>query len=41
MTFEETERGATIHISTANSKALEAIYKFLRFQINEHKTGDS
>jgi hypothetical protein len=39
--FEETERGATIHISTANSKALEAIYKFLRFQIEEHKTGDS
>ena len=39
--FEETERGATIHISTSNSKALEAIYKFLRFQIKEHKTGDS
>jgi hypothetical protein len=27
--FEETERGASIHISTANSKALQAIYKFL------------
>jgi hypothetical protein len=39
--FEETERGASIHISTANSKALLAIYKFLRFQIKEHKTGDS
>ena len=39
--FEETERGATIHISTTNSKALDAIYKFLRFQIKEHKTGDS
>ena len=39
--FEETERGASIHISTANSKALQAIYKFLRFQIKEHKTGDS
>jgi hypothetical protein len=39
--FEETERGATIHISTTNSKALQAIYKFLRFQIKEHKTGDS
>lgn len=38
---EETELGATIHISTTNSKALEAIYKFLRFQIKEHKTGDS
>ena len=39
--FEETERGATIHISTTNGKALDAIYKFLRFQIKEHKTGDS
>jgi hypothetical protein len=39
--FEETERGAAIHISTTNSKALDAIYKFLRFQIKEHKTGDS
>jgi hypothetical protein len=39
--FEETERGASIHISTTNSKALQAIYKFLRFQIKEHKTGDS
>ena len=39
--FEETERGASIHISTSNAKALLAIYKFLRFQIKEHKTGDS
>lgn len=39
--FEETERGATIHITTSDSKALQAIYKFLRFQIKEHKTGDS
>jgi hypothetical protein len=39
--FEETERGASIHISTSNSKALQAIHKFLRFQIKEHKTGDS
>ena len=39
--FEETERGATIHMSTRNGKALQAIHKFLRFQIKEHKTGDS
>jgi hypothetical protein len=39
--FEETERGASIHISTSNARALQAIYKFLRFQIREHKTGDS
>lgn len=39
--FEETERGASIHISTANRKALQEIYKFLRFEIREHRTGDS
>jgi len=40
-TFEETERGGTVHISTKNAEALQAIYEFLRFQIKEHKTGDS
>ena len=39
--FEETERGASIHISTRRVEALQAIYEFLRFQIKEHKTGDS
>lgn len=39
--LEETERGATVHISTKNAEALKAIHEFLRFQIKEHKTGDS
>ena len=39
--FKETESGATVHISTKNAEALQAIYEFLRFQIKEHKTGDS
>jgi hypothetical protein len=39
--FEETEQGARIRISTNNPKALQAIHTFLRFQIKEHKTGDS
>ena len=39
--FEETEFGARIRISTSNSEALQAIHDFLRFQIKEHKTGDS
>ena len=39
--LEETERGATVRISTKNAEALQAIYEFLRFQIKEHKTGDS
>ena len=39
--FEETEQGARIRISTNSPEALQGIYDFLRFQIKEHKTGDS
>ncbi len=39
--FEEIDRGAAVRISTKNPAALKAIHDFLRFQINEHKTGDS
>ncbi len=39
--FEETKQGARIRISTTNLEALQAIHDFLRFQIKEHKTGDS
>ena len=39
--FEETEQGGWIRISTNSPEALQAIYEFLRFQIKEHKTGDS
>jgi len=38
--YEETERGARVRISTANPQALEAIHAFLKFQIEEHRTGD-
>jgi len=38
--FIETERGASIKISTTNAQAVKAIHEFLTFQIREHKTGD-
>jgi hypothetical protein len=38
--FNETERGASIKISTVDAHAIEAIHEFLKFQIAEHKTGD-
>jgi hypothetical protein len=38
--FNETERGASIKISTTDPQALKAIHEFLKFQIKEHKTGD-
>src|ERR1043165_1725016 len=39
--YEEIDRGAAVRISTTNPRALKAIHDFLRFQIKEHKTGDS
>jgi len=39
--FEETERGGRIVATTSDAKALAAIHDFLRFQIDDHGTGDS
>ena len=39
--FEETPAGAQVVITTTDPQALVAIQQFLRFQIAEHKTGDS
>jgi len=38
--FETIDRGGRVRISTKNSKALQAVYEFLRFQISDHQTGD-
>lgn len=38
--IEETANGGRVLIQTKDTKALEAIHSFLRFQITEHKTGD-
>ena len=38
--FEETTNGGRVVISSTNKEALEAIHRFLHFQIEEHKTGD-
>jgi hypothetical protein len=38
--LEQTERGARVLIRTRNAEALAAIHDFLRFQIEEHRTGD-
>jgi hypothetical protein len=33
--------GGRVQITTKNSEALNAVHEFLRFQIQEHKSGDS
>jgi hypothetical protein len=33
--------GAKILITTKNKDAIDAVHRFLRFQISDHKTGDS
>ncbi|MBV8857359.1 MAG: hypothetical protein JOZ96_12340 [Acidobacteria bacterium] len=38
--FEETERGGRVRITTQNAEALAAVHEFLRFQIEDHQTGD-
>jgi hypothetical protein len=38
--FEETPAGGRVVIATGDQESLAAIHKFLRFQIEEHKTGD-
>ena len=39
--YAETERGARVSIKTTNAEALAAVHDFLRFQIEDHKTGDT
>lgn len=39
--YEEIAQGASLTISSNNNDAVAAIQSFLRFQITEHKTGDS
>lgn len=38
--FEELERGGQVRITTNNPEAIAAIHEFLRFQIQDHRTGD-
>ena len=39
--LQETPLGGRIAITTANPKAIDAIHRFLAFQIRDHRTGDS
>ena len=38
--YVETPRGGRVNIVTTDRDALDAVHAFLRFQIDEHKTGD-
>jgi hypothetical protein len=40
-TVEEQPIGATVRIKTGNPDALKAVHEFLRFQIEDHHTGDT
>jgi hypothetical protein len=39
--YEKTEQGGRIRIATENADGLKALHEFLRFQIADHRTGDS
>ena len=38
--FEETGRGGRVLITAKSAEALAAVHQFLRFQIEDHRTGD-
>jgi hypothetical protein len=39
--YEDVRDGGRVRITTRHARALAAVYQFLRFQIQDHKTGDS
>ena len=39
--FKELPAGGAVRIKTTNQQARQAIHAFLRFQIDDHHTGDS
>jgi len=39
--YEESAKGGRVTIHTTNADALNAVHEFLRYQITDHKTGDS
>lgn len=38
--YSDTDRGGRVALRTSNAEALQAIREFLRFQIQDHQTGD-
>jgi len=39
--YEEVDRGGRVRIVTRDARGVEAVHAFLRFQIGDHRTGDS
>lgn len=39
--YEELDRGARVRVKTENARGREAVHAFLRFQIEDHRTGDA
>ena len=39
-TYEEIPHGAEVRLTTHSAAVRDAIHKFLRFQITDHRTGD-
>ncbi len=39
--YEELDRGARVRVKSRDAGGIEAVHAFLRFQISDHRTGDS
>lgn len=40
-TYEELDRGARVRFITSDKRGIEAVHEFMRFQIEDHRTGDT
>ena len=40
-TYEELDRGARVRFRTSDARGVAAVHEFMRFQIEDHRTGDS
>ena len=38
--YEELANGARVRIATKDTRGIDAVHRFLRFQIDDHRTGD-
>lgn len=39
--YREIERGALVRLTTKDARGIDAVHRFMKFQIDDHRTGDS
>jgi hypothetical protein len=39
--YREIERGALVRVTTRDARGIDAVHRFMKFQIEDHRTGDT